>query len=259
MKTVLTIAGSDPSGGAGIQTDLLTFHALGVHGLSVITAVTAQNHKRFFSLNPVSSQLVREQLQAVAPLMVEGMRKKVCDAIKIGVLATEDNVLTVRRFIEQFQKDLGDRAPKIVLDPVFKSSTGHILLDPKGIAIMTQFLIPRVTLLTPNLDEAEILTKMKVRSVEAMREAALHIHTVYKGVQAVLIKGGHLKTQPVDVLFDGDDWSFFLPPKKFLPGVRGTGCALSAAIAAHLARGYSLHKSIERSKEFIAEYIRARV
>jgi len=254
VKTVLSIAGSDPSGGAGIQVDLMTFHSVGVHGVTAITAVTSQNEKRFYSLNPVSSRLLREQLQAITAVHR-------IDAIKIGVLGTEENVFAVYRFLDQLKAQYKDKdkIPKIVLDPVFKSSTGALLIDPKGMAILTQFLVPLVTLVTPNLDEAEAMSKMKVRSENDMREAALHIHTVCKGVKAVLIKGGHLKDDYVDVLFDGKDWTVFPSRRKFVRGAHGTGCALSAAIAAHLARGYSIEKSIERSKEFVSDYIRARV
>ncbi len=253
MKTVLTIAGSDPSGGAGIQVDLLAFHSLGVHGATVLTAVTAQNEKRFFSLNAVSSRLLREQIQAITTVHR-------IDAIKIGMLGTEENVFAVYRFLEQFKSEYKDKdkIPKVVLDPVFKSSTGALLIDPKGTAILIQFLVPLVTLVTPNLDEAEVMAKRKVKTVDDMREAALHIHTVCRGVKAVLVKGGHLKEEPVDVLYDGRDWTVFPSRKKFIRGAHGTGCALSAAIAAHLARGYSLEKAIQRSKEFVSDYIRAR-
>lgn len=254
MRTVLSIAGSDPSGGAGIQVDLMAFHSLGVHGVTAVTAITAQNEKRFFSLNSVSSRLLREQIQAITATHR-------LDAIKIGVLGTEDNVFAVYRFLEQFKAEYKDKEkiPKIVLDPVFKSSTGAVLLDPKGVAILTQFLVPQVTIVTPNLDEAEVMSKMKVKSEQDMREAALHIHTVCRGVKAVLVKGGHLKDDHVDVLYDGKDWTVFPSRRKFVRGARGTGCALSAAIAAHMARGYSLEKSIERSKEFVSDYIRAQI
>lgn len=245
MKTVLTIAGSDPSGSAGIQIDLQTFQTLGVHGLTAITAITAQNEQRFFSLNPVSSRLLREQLHAITAAHR-------IDAVKIGMLGTEENVLAVYRFLEQ--ADIG----RVVLDPVLKSSTGAVLLDPKGIAILREFLIPRSTVVTPNLDEAEILTRMKVRSIDAMKEAALHLHTVHKGVKAVLIKGGHLKEEATDVLYDGRDWLLFPARRRYSRDVHGTGCALSAAIAAHLARGYSLEKSVDRAKEYVTTYIRIR-
>ncbi len=173
------------------------------------------------------------------------------------MLGTEENVFAVYRFLEQLQKE--EKMPKVVLDPIFKSSTGAILLDPKGIAILTQFLVPLVTIVTPNLEEAEVMTRMKVRSVDQMREAALHLHTVHRGVKAVLIKGGHLKDEATDVLYDGKDWALFTARKRFSRDVHGTGCALSAAVAAHLARGYSLEKGIERSKEFVTDYIRLRV
>ncbi len=245
MKTVLTIAGSDPSGGAGIQVDLLTFQTLGVHGMTAITATTCQNEKRFFSVNPVSSRLLREQLRAITDTHR-------IDAIKIGMLATEENTLAVFRFLEQMKE------VKVVLDPVLKSTTGALLLEPKGIAILKQFVIPLSTIVTPNLDEAEELTKLKVRTIEQMREAALHLYVAYPGVKAVLVKGGHLKDEPTDVLYNGRDWILY-SGKRYARGIHGTGCAFSAAVTAHLARGYSLEKSVERSKEYVADFIRLRV
>ncbi len=217
--------------------------------MTAVTAITAQNEKRFFSLNSVSSRLLREQIHAV----LETHR---IDAVKIGLLGTEDNVFAVYRFLEQARAE--QKGYKVVLDPVLKSSTGSILLEPKGVAILSQFLIPLSTIVTPNLDESEVLTKMKVRNIDQMREAALHLFTVHKGVKAVLIKGGHLKEEATDVYYDGKDWRLFPAKKRFSRDVHGTGCALSAALAAHLARGYSLEKSVERSKEYVSDYIRAR-
>lgn len=188
---------------------------------------------------------MREQLHAIS-----GTHK--IDAVKIGMLGTEEIVLAVYRFLEQ------SAISKVVLDPVLKSSTGAILLEPKGVAILKEYLIPRSTVVTPNLDEAEILTKMKVRSIDAMKEAALHLFTVHKGVKTVLIKGGHLKEEATDVLYDGKDWLLFPARRKYTRDFHGTGCALSAAIAAHLARGYSIEKSVDRAKEYVTTYIRIR-
>lgn len=240
--TVLTIAGSDPSGGAGVQADLRAFQALGVQGVSAITALTAQNERCFFSLNPVSSLILREQLQAIIAI------HKI-DAVKIGMLGTEENVFAVHRFLENA------RVGKVVLDPVFKSTTGGTLLESKGIELLKKNLIASATIVTPNLEEAEIITKMKIRSVDAMKEAALKIHTTYRGVQAVLIKGGHLHGEATDVLYEGRDWTLFKARKKFPRDVHGTGCVLSAAIAAHLAMGQNLKTAVEKSKALVTRTI----
>ena len=249
---MLTIAGSDPSGGAGIAVDLTTFHALGVQGLPVVTAVTSQTESKFFSANPLSGRLLREQMRAV----LEIHHEHPIDAVKIGMLGTEENVLAVYRFLLQ------SKIPQVVLDPVLKSSTGAILLDIKGMNVLRELLIPLATVLTPNLDEAEALTKLQVRSLETMKEAALHLHSAHNGVGAVLIKGGHLKKEslpesqgPTDILYDGQDWTEFPSKKKFSRDVHGTGCALSAALAAHLARGESLQQSVKGAKEFVIHYL----
>jgi hydroxymethylpyrimidine/phosphomethylpyrimidine kinase len=252
VKTVLAIAGSDPTGGAGIQVDLQVFHTLEVHGLTAITAITAQNEHRFFSLNPVSSHLVREQLNSI----VATHPLDQIDAVKIGMLGTEENVFAVYRFLEHAAK--GGHPLKVVLDPVLKSSTGAILLEPKGIAILREFIIPLSTIVTPNLDEAETLAKMKVRTLDEMKEAALHLHTAHKGVKAVLVKGGHLKDEATDVLYDGRDWKFFPAKKRFSKSVHGTGCALSSAIAASIANGLSIEKSIETAKDYVTNFMRDR-
>ncbi len=247
LKTVLTIAGSDPLCGAGVQIDLATFQKIHVQGVCAVTAVTAQNKERFYSLNPVKARLLREQLQAVS----ETVR---LDAIKIGMLGTEENVFAVIRFLEKMEELHGPQ--KVILDTVFRSSTGMVLLEPKGVEILRQFLIQKCTLVTPNLDEAEKLTRLKVRSVEAMKEAALHLHAAHPGVQAILIKGGHLEKEATDVLYDGDEWTFFPARRKYDRDVHGTGCAMSAAIAAYLARGENIKKSVEKAKEYISLYIR---
>lgn len=251
-KTVLTIAGSDPSGDAGIQMDLRTFHLVGVNGATAITAVTAQNEKRFYSVNPVSVRLLREQIHAI-------LEFRKIDAVKIGMLGTEDNVFAVYRFLEQV---IGERSiGPVVLDPILKSSTGAILLEPKGVNILRQYLIPLVTMVTPNLAEAEILSRRRVRTVEEMKEAAHQLYSLHKGVKAILIKGGHLEGEDAtDVLYDGEDWTL-LTDKKIdttkVPGeIHGTGCVLSAAIAGFLAKGCPISESVKKAKKVILTYIK---
>lgn len=245
MPTVLTIAGSDPSGGAGIQADLQVFYALKARGVSAISAVTAQNEGRFFSVNPLPSTLLREQLRAV----VAPHRP---DATKIGMLGTEENVLAVYRFLE------GEPMNNVVLDPVFRASTGMILLEPKGIAILKQFLIPMVTVVTPNLEEAEVLTGIKLGNVDQMKEATLSLHETCRGVKAVVIKGGHLEGEATDVLYDGRGWHLYASSARFAKRVHGTGCVYSAALAASLAHGKTIPDACRLAKEYATEWIRKR-
>lgn len=244
-QIILTIAGSDPSAEAGIQVDLQVFHSLRIHGISAITAVTAQNDERFYSLNAVPSTLLREQLRSV----VERYRPGV---VKIGMLGTEENVLAVYRFLET------ERIAKVVLDPVLRSSTGAVLLVPKGVAIMKQLLIPRVSIVTPNLDEAETLTGLKVRTVDQMKEAALHLYETCRGVKAVLVKGGHLEEEATDVYYDGERWHLFVSRIRFPKKVHGTGCVYSAALAAYLAHGETLERSTKLAKDYVTQWIKKR-
>jgi hydroxymethylpyrimidine/phosphomethylpyrimidine kinase len=243
MKTVLTIGGSDPSAEAGIQVDLQVFNSLKVRGISSITAITAQNDERFYSLNPIPSTLLREQLRSVV-----GRYRP--DVVKVGLLGTVENVMAVCRFLEKENID------QVVLDPVFKSSTDAVLLVPKGVAILKDFLIPKVLVVTPNLSEAEALTGLKVTSLDEMKEAAAHIYSNSKGVKAVLIKGGHLKDQATDLLFDGTDSKIFTSKTKYSKHVHGTGCVFSAALASHIARGEPLDRATKLAKTFVTDWIR---
>ncbi|MBI2081993.1 MAG: bifunctional hydroxymethylpyrimidine kinase/phosphomethylpyrimidine kinase [Deltaproteobacteria bacterium] len=245
LRIVLTIAGSDPSGGAGIQVDLQVFHSLKVNGISAITALTAQNEARFYSMNPVASTLLREQLRSITPHFKPSV-------IKIGMLGTEQNVLAVYRFLES------EKNAKVVLDPIIRSSTGAILLDPKGVAILKQLLIPKVTVVTPNLDEAEVLTGLRVRTIEEMKAAALYLHQGCRGVKAVLVKGGHLEEEATDVLYDGEKWHFYTSHVQFTKKVHGTGCVYSAALASYLARGQSIERSAKLAKDYVTSWIRRR-
>ena len=226
---ILTIAGSDPSGGAGVQADLRVFQELGLCGQSVITAVTAQNEKMFIAVNPVSPRVLREQLQSVGR----------CDYVKIGMLGTKANVQEVIRYLKKTK-------PKVVvLDPVFRSSTGAVLLPPEGIRLLQKELLPLCTLVTPNLAEAETLTGLRVCTIENMKEAAQRIQC-----QSVLIKGGHLKGSATDVLYDGKKFYEFTS-QRFKKSFHGTGCVLSSMILSYLALGYSLKQSVEQAKSII--------
>ena len=234
---VLTIAGSDSCGGAGIQADLRVFAALGVRGVSVVTAVTAQSPKIVRAVEAVKVEMVREQLAAV----FEGNKPK---AAKTGMLLTARNVEVVAEWF-------ANRRLPLVVDPVMLSTSGAVLLKPSAVKVLQKKLLPVAKLVTPNVPEAEALTGLRIREPEDLRTAARALFEKYGC--AVLVKGGHLRglKEAVDVLFDGrEEWLFSLPRVKGR-GMHGTGCVYSAAITAGLVKGLSLPKSVEQGKEFV--------
>jgi hydroxymethylpyrimidine/phosphomethylpyrimidine kinase len=240
----MTIAGSDPSGGAGVQADLKTFAALRVYGLSVITAVIAQNSSRLSQVGAVEAGLVMAQIEAaVAERMPEGL--------KIGALASAAVARAVAKAVESL--DL----PAPVIDPVLVSSSGARLLDAAGEHILRARLVPLACIVTPNIPEAEALSEIQIDGPSAARRAAQSICKL--GARAVLIKGGHWPpkagdsgaAKAIDLFFDGRRFVEFAAPRVPGPGAHGTGCALSAAIAAWLARGAELEIAVGRAKRFL--------
>jgi hydroxymethylpyrimidine kinase/phosphomethylpyrimidine kinase len=242
IPIALTIAGSDSGGGAGIQADLKTFAALGVHGTSVITCITAQNPVRVYGIESCTPAMVRQQLEAVFDQLQP-------HAVKTGMLFSAPIIQTVADFFED-QK----RIPLIV-DPVMIATSGAKLLEPDAIENLTRKLLPLATLVTPNIHEAEILTGKKIRSVDDMRNAARVIRERFGC--AALVKGGHLpdSKEAVDYYRDGR-WEMVLGV-SYVRGVNthGTGCTLSAAIAAYVARGNSLRAAIKDAKAYITNAI----
>jgi hydroxymethylpyrimidine/phosphomethylpyrimidine kinase len=238
MRIALTIAGSDSGGGAGIQADLKTFQRFGVFGTSAITAVTAQNTTGVANWEPVSVQMVRAQIDAVAADLAPG-------AFKTGMLATTDVALAVAVSIE------AHGFPNYILDPVMVASSGDVLLDTEAIAVLRTRLIPLAFLVTPNLQEAEILSGTHIEDEDGMALAA-EIIVNELGAQAVLVKGGHLQSgdRVVDLLYDGDVRTF-RGQRLQTTSVHGTGCTLSAAITAQLAKGESLHAAVRRSIDYV--------
>jgi hydroxymethylpyrimidine/phosphomethylpyrimidine kinase len=234
----LTVAGTDPSGGAGIQADLKTFGALGVYGFSVITTVIAQNSSRVLSTAPMEPETVSRQIGA---LMMQ-MRPH---AMKTGALGEPGIVVEVAHAIEDFE------LPAPVVDPVMVSSSGARLLSEQGEGAMRRRLLPLAAVVTPNLAEAEALSGIRIDNPGAMREAACLIHRI--GPRAVVIKGGHLgPDQPaLDLLYDGHRFEEFAADRIKGGGAHGTGCAFSAAIAAWLARGAELEEAVRRAKDFV--------
>jgi hydroxymethylpyrimidine/phosphomethylpyrimidine kinase len=243
VRTVaLTIAGSDSSGGAGIQADLKTFAAFDVHGASVVTALTAQSTQAVRAVAAVAADFVGAQLDAVLDDLDVA-------AAKTGMLDRVEVVATVADRLRRRP------VPHLVVDPVLVASTGATLLAPAGVDALRTLLLPLATLVTPNLREAETLTGRPVRDVAGMRDAARAL--VDAGARAALVTGGHLPGDPIDVLHDGR-------ALHELPGVRhpgpsphGTGCALSAAITARLARGDGLIAAVRTAKAWVADAIAA--
>ncbi len=241
-KVALTIAGSDPSGGAGLQADLKTFAALKIHGFSAVTAIIAQNSARVARVLPVDADLLAAQIET----LVEEYRP---GALKIGALATAANVAVVARVITAL------RLPAPVLDPVLISSSGARLLDSNAEKTLLTDLLPLTRVVTPNLPEAETLSGIKIDSPAALHEAARAL--LKHGAQAVIIKGGHQfghETEPhrsTDLFFDGENFLELSADRLPGDGAHGTGCAFSAAIAAELAHGAALNTAVRRAKDFV--------
>jgi hydroxymethylpyrimidine/phosphomethylpyrimidine kinase len=247
VPVALTVAGSDSSAGAGVQADLKTFSALGVYGLTAVTCVVAEIPGKISRIEPVSADLVREQIRIL-------YRNFPIAAAKTGLLHTAEIVQTVSRSLADFWANSAKRFP-LVIDPVITATSGDRLLEPSAIELYEKELFPLAALLTPNLDEAQKLMGEPIRDVQAMRKAGHKMQKKY-GV-SILLKGGHLTGKDaVDLLFAGDKISEFSAP--FVSGVatHGTGCIYSAAITAGLASGLSLEKAIRQAKKFVTASIR---
>ena len=239
-SVALTIAGSDPSGGAGIQADLKTFHQFGVYGEAAISLITVQNTVRVTRVEVVNAELVRDQIAAV----LEDIPP---NAVKTGALGSAENVVAVADLAGRFKGPL-------VVDPVMISKHGHRLLKEDAIDALRSRLLPRARLATPNVPEAALLSGIAIRNSQTLRAAAKRIYEF--GVAAVLIKGGHLEGPADDVLFDGCEFHEFHAQRIDTPHTHGTGCTFSAAITAGLARGWELREAVKEAKRFIHEAIR---
>jgi len=240
---VLTIAGSDSSGGAGIQADLKAIAACGGYGASVLTAITAQNTRGVVAAEGLAPSLVRAQIDAVFDDLAVA-------ACKTGMLATREIVLTVAAGLAR------QGPPFYVCDPVMISKTGHPLLPEECVTALRTQLLPRATLVTPNVHEAERLAGFPVRTPEDAERAGRHL--VDRGARAVLVKGGHLAESPgTDILATPDGVVVLEGEWIETRHTHGTGCTYSAAIATHLARGFALEEAVRRSKRFLTEAIRA--
>ncbi|TCP70396.1 bifunctional hydroxymethylpyrimidine kinase/phosphomethylpyrimidine kinase [Baia soyae] len=236
-KHVLTIAGSDSGGGAGIQADLKVFSALGTYGMSVITAVTAQNTLGVTAIQEIDSQVVQLQLDAVfSDIRV--------DAVKIGMVSNHGIMDVIAQSIQRYQP------PHVVIDPVMIAKSGDSLLQEDSIAALQNALLPMATIITPNLPEAEVLLGCKITSILEMRQAVKEL--AGKMNTQVLLKGGHLDGDAVDILSTGREFS---SPRIDTPHTHGTGCSLSSAIAAYLALGEPIEIAIAKAKEYVFQAI----
>lgn len=242
MKQVLTIAGSDSGGGAGIQADLKAISAHGVYGMSVITSITAQNTKGVTAIHDLPVSVIEAQIDAIFDDFDVA-------AVKTGMLSSTDIVEAVGRKLKKHQ-------PKnLVVDPVMVAKSGHALLQPEAIEKIRTALIPLALVVTPNVLEAERLSDVKIRSLADARQAAKVIHKL--GSKYVLIKGGHLLVEKgTDLLYDGRFFNVYKGEFVETPHTHGTGCTYASAIAAQVARGKSLPEAVQAAKTFITEAIR---
>ncbi|RYL93992.1 bifunctional hydroxymethylpyrimidine kinase/phosphomethylpyrimidine kinase [Sporolactobacillus sp. THM19-2] len=236
MRTALTIAGSDSGGGAGIQADLKTFSALGVFGMSAIVSVTAQNTLGVRDVADLSPKIIGEQMDAVFQDIPVG-------AVKIGMVSNSGAIDRIAEKLSFYQPGW------IVLDPVMVSKSGYDLLKPEARKTLTDRLLPLASVVTPNLFEASKLVGRRIDSIDSMHEAALEIFQM--GPKSVLVKGGHLLKEPVDVFYDGRQFHTFEGRHIDTKNTHGTGCTLSSAIAAYLARGKQLKEAVGLAKDYV--------
>ena len=247
LPRALTIAGSDSGGGAGIQADLKTFFALGVYGMSAITALTAQNTLGVQGVHEAPPEFVAQQIDSV-------LSDIGADAAKTGMLASAAIIEAVADRLR------AHRLQRLVVDPVMVAKSGDPLLAPDAVEALRRLLLPLSLVITPNLPEAERLTGLSIETRGDMREAARRLHDM--GARYVVVKGGHVKADParaVDVVFDGARFTEIEAPRIATPHTHGTGCTFSAAIAAYLARGLEPLDAIRRAKAFITRAIQAAV
>jgi len=246
MPTALTIAGSDSSGGAGIQGDLKTFAAHGVYGVSAITAITAQNTTGFAAAVALPADLVSLQIETVAADVA-------IDAVKTGMLADAAIVEAVAAAVRELE------LPNLVVDPVLASSSGVRLLDADGVQMLMSVLLPRARVVTPNIPEAEALSGCRVQSMADLREAAKRIHDA--GPAAVIVTGGHAVggNDVLDLVFDGRTFTELHVPRVEGGTVHGTGCAFASAVAAQLAAGAALDDAAARAQRYVAAALARRL
>ena len=242
VPRAMTIAGSDSGGGAGIQADLKTFAALGVYGTSVLTAITAQNTVGVTGVHPVPVEMVIAQIEAVVSDI--GV-----DAVKTGMLLSGEIIEAVAREMAHFRVD------RLVVDPVMVAKSGDRLLREDAVEALHHSLLPLATVVTPNVPEAETLAGMRIESTEDARRAAEKI--LATGAKAVVVKGGHLPGNPVDLFYDGVEYREFEAPRIETRNTHGTGCTFASAIAAGLASGADVVEAVGAAKEYVTGALRS--
>lgn len=240
VKTALTIAGTDPTGGAGIQADLKTFQEREVFGMSVITSVVAQNTLGVQKIEHLPITLIEQQLESVISDIVP-------DAIKTGMIATPEMMQAVAHTIKQLDVPY-------VIDPVMVAKSGDSLMDQASRTTMQETLIPLATVVTPNIPEAEILLDESITNISDAERAAKRIVQEF-GAKATVITGGHFEKEPIDVLFDGKEYHYYETDWIDTHHTHGTGCTFSAALTAELAKGRAFHEAVQTAKEFITDAI----
>lgn len=236
-KTALTIAGSDSSGGAGIQADIKTMISNGVYAMSAITALTAQNTTGVTGIMNVTPEFMEQQMDAVFTDIYP-------DAIKIGMVSASDLIKVISKKLQEY------KAKNIVVDPVMVATSGAKLISDDAISTLKEELFPLATVLTPNIPEAEVLSGMSITNEDEMVEAAKVIGETYHA--AVLLKGGHQINDANDLLYSDGEYKWFYGKRINNPNTHGTGCTLSSAIASNLAKGYDLNTSVDRAKKYIS-------
>jgi len=234
MKKALTIAGFDPTGGAGLQADLKVFHALGIYGLSVVSSLTAQNSEGVRDIMPVPGRFVKKQLTVLLSDFIP-------EATKTGMLYSEAHVDTVVRVIKKYSLQ------NIVVDPVIASSSGKRLAEKNTPIALRKKIFPLCTVITPNIHEASVLTGMEIKTRVDMEKAAVCLKAY--GPENVIITGGHLEDVAMDVLYDGE--FHYLRSRKVTGEYHGTGCTFSAALTAMLAKGYTVLDAAKEAKRFM--------
>lgn len=236
MKTALTIAGSDCSGGAGIQADIKTMITNGVYAMSAITALTAQNTLGVSAIMEVTPRFLEKQLDSVFTDIYP-------DAVKIGMVSSPELIEVIAERLTFY------KAKNIVIDPVMIATSGSRLLQSGAADVLTKKLFPLATIITPNIPEAEVLAEGHISSPEDMQSAAKHLYEKYGC--SVLLKGGHSLCDANDILYTKSGCKWFFGERINNPNTHGTGCTLSSAVASNLAKGYSLEVSVQRAKEYI--------
>ena len=237
MKTTLTIAGSDCSGGAGIQADLKTMTMNGVYAMSAITALTAQNTTGVYGILDVSPEFLKAQLDAVFTDIYP-------DAVKIGMVSSKELIKVIAERLKFYS------AKNIVVDPVMVATSGSNLLKTDAVNTLTEKLLPIASVVTPNIPEAEVLSDLIIKDEEGMKKSAKYIGDTYSC--AVLLKGGHSINDANDLLYEDGEFTWFKGKRIDNNNTHGTGCTLSSAIASNLAKGFDLKESIKRAKEYIS-------